>query len=356
MTESTNVGFESVLLETAEKNDTIEHGKNQLSTSTISILEQSKEHDIEGAEEDGNVSNNLDDDDHNDVRISISTTQKIQSNKKDEDNANDEKVKNEEQQGQEQEQQVDTTSIPSAGVAAAETAVAVAEGEEDAEQTAGYEDNDKRGGKFFGCLCDYRRAVIIVNCFYLLMFLYNTLSNTALWNAVGDTFPTDADINDAIQEEIQSQSNKNDGTDHEVTFKTIHDDAFDMVIEYSDTRTQINGIAAVTTYLALLAAIDFGFWPVVINMFVLTADYIIFCFLSNQIYDDLQAYYHSLTEDGTVTGQDDTNENATIKNDEDLTPPDPTRGYIVGGIFLIFWLYPHMFYTREVLAGIIIKN
>jgi uncharacterized protein with PQ loop repeat len=161
----------------------------------------------------------------------------------------------------------------------------------------------KEGAICCGCCCDYRRAVIIGNSFFIGFALFTTLlesSGPALMEA---TYTDDEFIEDVSV----------------------------VLDEYFVSRIIFLGIAILTSIVAIAGAVHYQIWLVGFHAFWLVVDFIAYVILLLAMIEDLDPTYA----------------------EKDLAARSPVSNFVFVACLTAIFIYAHLGFIIEVRAGIL---
>lgn len=165
---------------------------------------------------------------------------------------------------------------------------------------------EKLGSKCCGCCCDYRRAVIWGNYFFIGMATFLILSRDSV---------------------IQ------------VTSETFQDDEFSGVVaaiiyEYYRRRSIPLGVALATAVLSQIGVIMFWGSLVGLHSLALIADFTVFCFLALGLYREMQQKLGEIDQVAT----------------------SPVLSFVLNGFLTLLFLYPQIGFLLEYKLGIMTRD
>jgi hypothetical protein len=162
---------------------------------------------------------------------------------------------------------------------------------------------EKLGSKCCGCFCDYRRAVIWANSFFIGWATFLLLSRDSVVQLSNENFDDDEFANEVSV----------------------------LVDEYYRKRSIPLGIALATAVLSQVGGAIF-FWSslVALHALALTADFVAFCILALELYQDTQV---TLAEINQV-------------------PNPPVMSFLLNGALTLLFLYPQIGFLLECRLGI----
>jgi len=161
----------------------------------------------------------------------------------------------------------------------------------------------KQGGICCGCCCDYRRAVIIGNSFFIGFALFTMFVQGAGPDVIEQTYDDDEFVEDVSK----------------------------VLDEYLVMRTIFLGISLLTALIAIGGAVHYQVWLVGSHAVWLVVDYIAYIFLALAMLEDLDPIY---AEKGLVAAS-------------------PLMNFVFVGLLAAFFIYAHLGYISEVRAGIL---
>lgn len=167
-----------------------------------------------------------------------------------------------------------------------------------------YLSQEKLGSQCCGCLCDYRRAVIWANSFFIAYATLLLLSRNSVVQLAQDAFK---------------------GTDDEFV-----DDVTELVDAYYRKRSISLAVALATCLLSQIGVILFWTSLVAIHSLVLVADFVVFCFLALDLYEDMTS---TLAEVNMVAAS-------------------PVLSFVLNGVLTLLFLYPQIGFLIECRLGI----
>ena len=165
---------------------------------------------------------------------------------------------------------------------------------------------EKLGAKCCGCCCDYRRAVIIMNSFFLGFAIFTLMVQSVAPELIEETFTDDEFV-------------------EEVTV---------VLDDYFYTRIIFAGVAIFSAIVSTVGAVYFNVWLVGFHIITLCVDYIAYVILALAMLEDLEPLY---AEQG-------------------LSPASPLPNFVFIGMLLLFFIYPQVGFISEVKRGIMSKE
>lgn len=161
---------------------------------------------------------------------------------------------------------------------------------------------EKLGSKCCGCFCDYRRAVIWANSSFIGYATFLLLSRDSVVQLAYDNFDDDA----------------------------FSDEVSGIVDDYYRKRSIPLGICLATSLLSQIGAVLFRQSLVALHALALTADFIAFCFLALQLYQDMQVAMAQINQ----------------------VPAPPVMSFLLNGVLTLLFLYPQIGFLLECRLGI----
>jgi hypothetical protein len=163
----------------------------------------------------------------------------------------------------------------------------------------------KQGSKCCGCCCDYRRAVIILN-FVLIIF--------------GRIIPVIIESSGAGSPVILGHQEAD-----------LDDDGLmDIVEDVYRQQAILIGVGVFASIVAIVGACRYNIYMVGFNILYMIGSFIATIVLTNKAFNTLEEDY---------TG------------DEDI--PSPVGVFVIQGVIICFFIYPHYGFMSEVKAGIL---
>jgi hypothetical protein len=158
----------------------------------------------------------------------------------------------------------------------------------------------KQGAKCCGCCCDYRRAVIIVNLIFIILYITNVIlytdGNQALWRL---------DLDD--------------------------DGLLDVVEDTYRQLAILNGVGLFASIVAIVGACRYNVYMVGFNILYIIASFITSIVLTNEAFNTLEEDYNG---------------------DDDIS--FPIVNFAIQGVYILFLvIYPHVGFMSEVKSGIL---
>jgi hypothetical protein len=166
-----------------------------------------------------------------------------------------------------------------------------------------YLQEEKLGTKCCGCLCDYRRAVIWSNSFWIGWATFLLLSRGSVVQFANENFDDDVVAN-------------------EVSI---------IVDDYYRKRSISLGVVLATAFVSQIGAVAFWASLVALHALALMADFTAFCFLALELYRDLQV---------------------TLAAETNQVPASPVISFLVNGAITLLCLYPQVGFLLECRLGI----
>jgi hypothetical protein len=109
----------------------------------------------------------------------------------------------------------------------------------------------------------------------------------------------------------------------------IADEITLIVDEYYTKRSILLGVALITAVIAQAGAVHFNIWMVGLHTVWMVADYISYIILAMKLNEDLQEPYESV----------------------DKVPDSPVPLFLINGLIIALFMYPHLGFITEVRAG-----
>ena len=161
----------------------------------------------------------------------------------------------------------------------------------------------KQGSKCCGCCCDFRRAVIIVN----VVLIFIGIIAVIVYSQGSTTFSQEVDWDD-------------DGLE-----------GLDDVVEDAYRQGAIlAGVGLFASFVAIVGANRYNIHMVGFNILYMTVSFIAAIVLTNKAFNTLEEDYNG---------------------DEDI--PRPIGQFVIQGLVVCLFIYPHVGFISEVKAGIL---
>jgi hypothetical protein len=164
----------------------------------------------------------------------------------------------------------------------------------------------KEGAICCGCCCDYRRAVIIGNSFFIGFALFTMLVQSAAPALIEETFTDDEFVGDVSA----------------------------VLDEYFVVRIMFLGVAILTSIVAIGGAVHYKFWLVGLHAVWLVVDYVAYVSLALAMLEDLEPLYA----------------------EQNSEPASPLPNFVFVGMLTILFIYAHIGFISEVRAGILTRE
>ena len=191
---------------------------------------------------------------------------------------------------------------------------------------------EKKGGKCFGCCCDYRRAVIILSIISIVLGIIGLISQSTTGN--------NTSVNDISDDEIVK-------------------DIEEITDSYKTGSIVLAVIGFVMSLIALGGGITFNWMMVGISVIYVIISFIVGIILGlrqfNEIVDYLDETNYGTTTNGTTIDGD----TLTESEEDDLEAFIRMMlivGYVIAGIITALFVYPSFCFIQEVRSGIMSKE